>query len=330
MFHGVGSGKTLTAVVCAYWYLQLYPSNRVICISPSALLYNFIEGMRQYGVDIQDNRYFFTTYDKYVRMSREAKNATDCLLIVDEAHNLRTEMKIDYVTDPNDPDKVLYREARVNKRGFNILEYGAKNAHKTLLLTGTAFVNTIYDIENLIAMVDKREPLLKTTFSYMVSSTSNISDYFSYKISYVPSSKSDFFPERREKLIPLYMTEKMQQEYNSFKNAKRNYFYIREKLKMNVVENEDTEMNPKIKWCIDEIHLCATVQLVVRVSPELARTIPVPEIELYHDLVTLFGCFGCFCGGAVCCGRGCATGCEHTSYASCTETGCSKAQKPAT
>jgi len=253
MFHGVGSGKTLTAVVCAYWYLQLYPSNRVICISPSALLYNFIEGMKQYGVDIQDNRYFFTTYDKYVRMSRENKNASNCLLIVDEAHNLRTEMKIDYVTDPNKPDEVLYREARVNKRGFNILEYGAKNAHKTLLLTGTAFVNTIYDIENLIAMVDKREPLLKTTFSYMVSSTSNISDYFSYKISYVPSSKSDFFPERREKLIPLYMTEKMQQEYNSFKNAKRNYFYIREKLKMNVVENEDTEMNPKIKWCIDEI-----------------------------------------------------------------------------
>ena len=47
MFHGVGSGKTLTAVVSSYWYLHLYPTHKVLIISPSALLYNFIEGMRQ-------------------------------------------------------------------------------------------------------------------------------------------------------------------------------------------------------------------------------------------------------------------------------------------
>ena len=59
-----GSGKTLTPVVSSYWYLQLYPTNKVLIISPSALLYNFIEGMRQYGLDIQENRYTYTTYEK--------------------------------------------------------------------------------------------------------------------------------------------------------------------------------------------------------------------------------------------------------------------------
>jgi hypothetical protein len=225
MFHGVGSGKTLTAVVCAYWYLKLYPNNRVICISPSALLFNFIEGMRQFGVPIKDNRYTFTTYEKYARMSKEKKNAKDCLLIVDEAHNLRTEIKIDVITDPNDPTKITGKEGRTNKRGFNVLEYGAMNADKILLLTGTAFVNSIYDIENLIAMVDKRDPILKNTFfNNVISSPSNITDYFSYRISYVPSSKSDMFPERREKLKFFKMSKDMSSEYNSFKEKDKNKY----------------------------------------------------------------------------------------------------------
>lgn len=253
MFHGVGTGKTLTAVVCAYWYLKLYPNNRVICISPSALLFNFIEGMRQFGVPIKDNRYTFTTYEKYARMSEKNKNAKDCLLIVDEAHNLRTEIKIDVITDPNDPTKITKKEGRTNKRGFNILEYGAMNADKILLLTGTAFVNSIYDIENLIAMVDKRDPIFKNTFfNNVMSSPTNITDYFSYRISYVPPSKSDMFPERREKLKFFKMSNDMSSRYNSFKEEDKNPFYIREKKINNVVGDELTN-NPKIKWCIDEI-----------------------------------------------------------------------------
>lgn len=252
MFHGVGSGKTLTAVVCAYWYLKLYPNNKVICISPSALLYNFIEGMIQFGVPIKDNRYIFTTYDKYTRMSKDKKNAKNCLLIVDEAHNLRTEIKTDVLVDPDDPTRIVGRDARTNKRGFNILEYGALNADKILLLTGTAFVNSLYDIENLIAMIDKRQPILKSTFlDNVMSSPSNITDYFSYRISYVPSKASEFFPERREKLIFLPMSEEMGSEYNSFKNDAKNYFFVREKKINNVVKNEQS--NPKIKWCIDRI-----------------------------------------------------------------------------
>ena len=259
MFHGVGSGKTLTAVVCAYWYLKLYPKNKVICISPSALLFNFIEGMRQYGVPIEDNRYTFTTYEKYIRFSKEKKNAKNCLLIVDEAHNLRTEIKIDVITDPDEPTKIIGKDARQNKRAFNILEYGAMNSDKILLLTGTAFVNSIYDIENLLAMVDKRDPILKKTFlDNVMTSASNITDYFSYRISYVPSIPSEFFPEKREELVFLEMTDRMEQIYNYNKNSndeddKRNSFFILEKKINNVVNDETLDMNPKIKWCIDKV-----------------------------------------------------------------------------
>jgi hypothetical protein len=252
MFHGVGTGKTLTAVVCAYWYLKLYPNNRVICISPSALLFNFIEGMRQFGVPIKDNRYTFTTYEKYARMSKEKKNAKDCLLIVDEAHNLRTEIKSSTVIDP-ETSRILDKIPLTNKRGFNVLEYGALNADKVLLLTGTAFVNSIYDIENLIAMVDKREPLLKQTFSSNVmSSPSVITDYFSYRISYVPpvSNDNEFFPRKIEKLIALTMTENQSNNYNIQKSGK-NPFFIQERLVNNT--HFEGELNKKIEWCINKI-----------------------------------------------------------------------------
>ena len=49
-FHGTGTGKTLTAVVSAHWYLKLHPENKVLFISPSAVLYNFINSMIQYGL----------------------------------------------------------------------------------------------------------------------------------------------------------------------------------------------------------------------------------------------------------------------------------------
>ena len=60
-FHGTGTGKTVTSVVSAHWYLKMHPENKVLFISPSAVLFNFINSMIQYGLDIQDNRYRFYT-----------------------------------------------------------------------------------------------------------------------------------------------------------------------------------------------------------------------------------------------------------------------------
>ena len=73
-------------------------------------------------------------------------------------------MKIYSIVDENNPEETIDKSSHKNKRGFNILEYGAMNSHKILLLTGTAFVNSIYDVENLLAMIDKRPPLQKRTF----------------------------------------------------------------------------------------------------------------------------------------------------------------------
>jgi hypothetical protein len=209
-FHGVGSGKTLTAVVCSHLYLKMYPENNVIVVSPSALLFNFINGMIQYGMDIKDNRYSYYTYEKYIRNPKIAKNA---LLIVDEAHNFRTPILEKEITDA-ETGEILSTEIKTNKKGHSFMKFGTTPAHKVLLLTGTAFVNKLYDIENLMAMIDARKPLSIQDYYEMMSNVSNIPDYFNYKISYYTiSPKSVFFPERRDFLEGIYMDQDFLKKY---------------------------------------------------------------------------------------------------------------------
>lgn len=254
VFHGVGSGKTLTAVVSAYFYLQIYPNNKVIVISPSALLYNFINGMQQYGINLQDNRYEFLTYDKYIRKPIVAKNS---LLIIDEAHNFRTEFNKQIILDP-ETQEVLETTVSSNKRGYKIWQYGAMHAHKIIMLTGTAFVNKIYDIENLLSFVDQRDPLDSSTFYNIIASKDNLSEYFGNRISYVPPLKNEFFPEVIPKITPIYMTDKQQMEYKSLKNEgpphstseKPNSFFSAERYATNMINKLD---NPKIKFIMDLI-----------------------------------------------------------------------------
>jgi tRNA1(Val) A37 N6-methylase TrmN6 len=253
-FHGVGSGKTLTAVVASYLYLKMYPNNKVIVISPSALLYNFINGMVQFGLDIGDSRYSYYTYDKYIRKPQLAK---DSLLIIDEAHNFRTEI----ITHQNENEETGDIEIDItsNKRGYKIMEYGSKNAHKVLLLTGTAFVNSLYDIENLLAMVDNRPPVGKEDFQKVITNADNIQDYFNYKISYYKTSPdSIYFPKMIDHIEVIYMTEKEEMKYieikqigkPNFEGKSPNIFYNAELYANNMIGEGD---NPKIKWVIDKI-----------------------------------------------------------------------------
>jgi hypothetical protein len=249
IFHGVGSGKTLTAVVSSYFYLTLYPNNKVIVVSPSALLYNFVNGMIQYGVNVQDKRYEFLTYEKYVRKPIIAR---DALLIIDEAHNLRTEIVQQHIQDPETGD-ILETTATKNKRGYSLMKYGAFEAHKILLLTGTAFVNNIYDIENLLAYIDKRYPLDSSTFFKTIATESNLPEYFGYRISYYPTQKSIYFPEKRDFIIPIYMTDEQEEKYNELKETgnpnkrsqsdKPNSFFSAERYATNAIQLEN---NPKI------------------------------------------------------------------------------------
>lgn len=141
------------------------------------------------------------------------------MMIIDEAHNFRSPM---IRGTRNVIDKETGEKSKVdvvlNAKGKAILEHCAKVADKVLLLTATPFVNNIYDIENLMAMIYGREPLNNSTFVDMSSSPASRNDYFRCMISKFELPISEFFPEKRESIYPIYMDDEFEKAYNTLES----------------------------------------------------------------------------------------------------------------
>lgn len=286
LFHSVGSGKTLTAAVFSHYYLTLYPNNRVVIISPPSLLYNFVETMKYYGLDTKDNRYHFETYEKFARDPLKYIKKDKTLLIVDEAHNFRTEIKTKI--DENDNEKYI---PMTNKKGFELIEVCKNFTHKALLLSGTPFVNKLYDIENLASMIDKKDPINEKSFDDMITSNEAVTDYFKYRISHFDifnTKDKDQFPKVNMFYIPIVMSDQEEKKYDSlvrgedfeldefdekfirltaqsenlksFYNGPRRYIDMVGGNKVNFVINKIKE-NPKLKSIIYTTFINASLKL---------------------------------------------------------------------
>ena len=134
--HGTGSGKTLTAIAATQCYLDQYPGNSIIVISPASIQRNFHKEMKQkYGGIITDNYKFFT-YDKFMLLEKEG-NPVDCLntmIVIDEVHNLKN----------------------YEGRKFSSIMRGVIECDKVLLLTATPIVNYGRDFISIINLLYKK------------------------------------------------------------------------------------------------------------------------------------------------------------------------------
>lgn len=225
VYHGVGTGKSLTASVASHYYLTLNPDGHIYFISPPALIENFKNALQQFGLDIKDNRYSFFSFDGFMR-NKEIKNKK-ALVIIDEAHILRTQIIANETEDENGVKSISISKG---KRGYEILNL-IKQTDKCILLTGTPFINKIYDIENLLSMVTKKDPFDETNFSQILTIKDTRHDYFRYKISHYekPLDSSDF-PTRIEEYIPIVMNE---QQLNVYQSVERGNIEI-----MNSIEKD--------------------------------------------------------------------------------------------
>lgn len=252
MFHGVGTGKTLTAVGLTNFYLMVYPYNNVIIASPPALLDNFASSLLQFGLDLRDNRYTFTTYEKLLKM--DLNNLENTLLIIDEAHNFRTHFTTSVIKDSQGITRTV---AMSGKRTFELMDKFTCNAHKVLLMTGTPFVNTLYDIENLITMVNHNKIAhQKNDFYKILADDVILKEYFKYKVShYFNPPNNIYFPEFIDQLVPVIRSEDNDKEFESRvrnESEQKKPFYVSEKKISNIIKFDG--VNPKIKKVIDIIN----------------------------------------------------------------------------
>jgi hypothetical protein len=226
--HGVGSGKTLTAVITAEMYLKANPTHKVIVITPASLLGNFKNELYEYDPAIEaDDRYEFFTYDGYARAYKiglEKAECKDALMIVDEGQNLRTKIKIqkelDVRASKDEGVPVIKESVKSGARVLNILKGCGMTADKILILSATPLVNSPEDIENLMAIINGHEPLDPKSFPFeqLWRNPKLSAKYFGCRLSFFnqPQEVLDkFYPNVDEMFVPIVMNEKTQKAYDA-------------------------------------------------------------------------------------------------------------------
>ncbi len=255
--HQVGTGKTLTAVTASQCFLDQNPRSKVIVLTPTSLQTNFKKELKAYGADPNDPRYEFYTLQGYVLASKRGEtNCMNKMLIVDEAHNLRTAPQV-----------------RMNKIVGVMADHVincAKTAKKVLLLTATPVVNSPDDMASLLAMVEGDEPI-KGIRKMIMKDPQSVIDRFRCKISFYDrgTEMDDKYPSRKDRLVPLKMSSSYYKNYmrvqsqelnpylfDIFKNIYDNTsdltkFYNGVRRASNNLEQENS---PKVNWIMNKIN----------------------------------------------------------------------------
>lgn len=213
--HSTGSGKTLTAVVSAECYLDSNPDGVVIVVTPKSLLSNFTKEMDVYNGILNYSKYFFYTYQEFANKFNNLIAPAKFFLIIDEAHNLRTDIK----TAAKHRPQFKQKDERITKEPpivrAKVAVEMAKKANKVLLLTATPVYNKPYDVVNLMAMVRGEEPLTPAEFDKIVNKDTylfreNFKCIFSF---YEKGVNKEDYPEEEDIEVEIEMTPEYYKRY---------------------------------------------------------------------------------------------------------------------
>ena len=258
--HRMGSGKTLTAIASISCVLQKYPHLRVVVFCPAGLKKNFSNQLIKYGMPqrIIDKVeiYGFDEYLAFYKRSKTLPDFSNTFVIIDEAHNLRSPIVMD-----------SENKIRKAERAYSIMT-AATEAFKVLLLTGSPYVNRVYDLLNMMIMLNSIDPKQKYSmpqFQALVDNRQKWDEAFKCKISYYYPPDSEEFPT---KIIedPVYFTM-TDDYYRRYKGIELNNgdqvsldligttegkqsFYSKLRRAVNAL---DGEYSPKVDWIIKKL-----------------------------------------------------------------------------
>jgi SNF2 family DNA or RNA helicase len=199
--HSTGSGKTLTAITASQCYLDNTIDSRVYVVSPASLIKNFEVQMKYYGNIKNKDRYEFYTFDVFSRLREDTNNFGNSMIIIDEAHILKSESSTKFK---------------------KIVNFVIK-AQKVLLLTATPFVNMLTDFNPLIIMLYQDIDVFHTNNSYIRRNQKNNDEqnqvylnrleyYLKDRVSYYQAPQYGY-PEKRMYKINVYMSKEFYAKY---------------------------------------------------------------------------------------------------------------------
>ena len=213
LYYGVGSGKTMVAVHCAEQYQEITKNAHVYFILPASLVIGTINEMYKVGIDAKRKNskgeyiYYFISYQQLLNSDFEFKE--NSLLIIDEAHNLRNIVSGELSSVVNADRPLL--TGTFSLIGNKLSQKLILNKHKflrTIMMTGTLFVNDETDIDALIAIGYKKPPLLeldKKTLDIINNNNQKLFKiYYEGLIAFYRLSETDpRFPKKHYQIIDV-------------------------------------------------------------------------------------------------------------------------------
>jgi superfamily II DNA or RNA helicase len=242
--HSVGTGKTLTAIATAQCLLIKKQVDKVIVITPTSLQDNFKKQMKMYSNKINFKNYTFYTIQSLVVKLENNENlcCPNSLVIIDEAHNLRT---LDGIR-------------------FKYIERYIKKASKVLLLTATPLINYRYDIINLVSLIRGEKAISMDQFDTLLlkENKNKLEDYLKNILSFYSKDSNDDsnFPSKKINEVFLEMDSDYLKSYENIENGKVsqipdfsgkniNVFYNGVRRASNIIDKK----SPKIDWIKNKI-----------------------------------------------------------------------------
>lgn len=247
LFHSVGSGKTITSITVIRCLLQKYPTKRVFVITPTSLVDNFYKELAKLDVDFGEN----LTVASHGQFTRKIKNdgasfCKDSIIIVDEAHHFKTQIK------------------RGDGKNVKELMKATRVASHVFLLTATPIQNRPEEFANLYAMISKKEDEISHLYSTFEDATpSHLKSLLKNKISYYKNESLDNYPSVTYHTVNFKMTPEYYKLYIEVEEDNSDLFknvYNAKDLTIflngirRAVNSIDGKMTtPKIEWTIKHI-----------------------------------------------------------------------------
>jgi len=225
LYHGLGSGKTLTSIISSYVYAK---SKDIIILSPASLKDNYKNEIHKMNYDEKDFNIISYNTPKVIK---DIKNLDNKFIVVDEAHNLFSMISTNSKIGQYINEKFLE----------------AKNTY-FLFLTGTPIVNSPYEISLMCNILKPRLFFNKLYYSKDDFEDTYVLHEYNHKafaekikglVSYFGGIKNNkVFPRMNTKIVKLEMSQNQYNKYKYYDNLERRTFKINNKRNKLVKQSE--------------------------------------------------------------------------------------------
>lgn len=247
-----GTGKTLTAVTASQCYLDENPKGKVVIVTPKSLQENFKKELKAYGANPKDKRYEFYTIRNFATTFDKKECGDDVFLIIDEAHNFRTQKNSKTVSKVNKKTGTISYDKSISAV-TTAIKCG-KSVNKVLLMTATPIYNSPEDILVPVALVKGVEPLSKTEFKRM--GAVEICEYFKDTIIYYENPESEDYPTLKEHTIRIVMDQEYYTKYREVELRKSHLWSSSNPFRFLTGVRQATnafDPNPKVDWTMEKL-----------------------------------------------------------------------------